>query len=245
MDGVEQTGGPTGRRALLRAGAGLAAGAAAGVAAPAPAAPATTREAGAGAGAGAPERSVVLTGRLDSGAPDFVHLPVEVPPPGVREIAVAYSYHKPPVPPGTPGNACDIGIFDERGTALGGRGFRGWSGGFRQEFAISRSAATPGYLPGPVRPGTWHVVLGPYQVAPQGMNYRVEVTLRLGEPGPAFVPAYPPERARGGASLASYVRAEVRHPRADGTPGRGNSMGPDLPWGPMAALTNPVFLRST
>ncbi|MCP2311301.1 CehA/McbA family metallohydrolase [Kitasatospora paracochleata] len=196
MDEVEQTGGPTSRRAVLRAGAGLAAGAAAGVAAPAPAAPATARAAGAEAGAGGPERSVVLTGRLDSGAPDFVYLPVEVPP-GVREIAVAYSYDRPPVPPGTPGNACDIGIFDERGTALGGRGFRGWSGGFRQEFAISRSAATPGYLPGPVRPGTWHVVLGPYQVAPQGLNYRVEVTLRLGEPGPAFVPAYPPERARG------------------------------------------------
>jgi len=46
------------------------------------------------------------------------------------------------------------------------------------------------------------------------------------------------------ASLATYVRAEVRHPKPDGTPGKGNSMGPDLPWGPMAALTNPVFLHA-
>ncbi len=46
------------------------------------------------------------------------------------------------------------------------------------------------------------------------------------------------------ASLAAFVRAEVRHPRADGTPGRGNAMGPDLPWGPMAALTNPIVLRA-
>lgn len=45
------------------------------------------------------------------------------------------------------------------------------------------------------------------------------------------------------ASLAAYVRAEVRHPKADGTPGKGNAMGPDLPWGPMAALTNPILLR--
>ncbi|MER8184913.1 CehA/McbA family metallohydrolase [Kitasatospora sp. NPDC094015] len=186
MDEVEHGSGLPDRRSVLRAG--MAAGVVASFteAAAAPAA----RAADGGA------RTVVLTGHLDTGAPDFVLLPVEVPS-GAREIAVAYSYDRPPVPPGTPGNSCDIGIFDERGTALGGRGFRGWSGGFRQEFAISRSAATPGYLPGPVGPGTWHVVLGPYQVAPAGMDYRVEVTLRFGAPGPAFVPAYPPERARG------------------------------------------------
>ncbi len=43
-------------------------------------------------------------------------------------------------------------------------------------------------------------------------------------------------------SLAAYVRAEVRHLRPDGTPGNGNGMGPDLQLGPMAALTNPIFL---
>jgi hypothetical protein len=47
------------------------------------------------------------------------------------------------------------------------------------------------------------------------------------------------------ASLAAYVRAEVRHPLADGTPGKGNTMGPNLQWGPMAALTNPILLKST
>ncbi|TQF04955.1 hypothetical protein E6W39_25395 [Kitasatospora acidiphila] len=56
------------------------------------------------------------------------------------------------------------------------------------------------------------------------------------------------------ASLASYVRAEVRHPppafgrgcpHADGSPGRGNTMGRSLPWGPMAALTNPIVLAAS
>jgi hypothetical protein len=28
-------------------------------------------------------------------------------------------------------------------------------------------------------------------------------------------------------------------------PGHGNTMGPALEWGPMAALTNPIFLRRT
>lgn len=46
------------------------------------------------------------------------------------------------------------------------------------------------------------------------------------------------------ASLAGYVRAEVRHPLADGTPGQGNAMGAALPWGPMAALTNPILLTA-
>ncbi|GAA1953582.1 CehA/McbA family metallohydrolase [Kitasatospora viridis] len=137
-----------------------------------------------------------VTGHLDTGAADFVYLPVEVPR-GVRQIAVSYSYDRPGVPAGTPGNSCDIGIFDERGTDLGGQGFRGWSGGFRTEFAISTDQATPGYLPGPVRPGTWHVVLGPYQVAPQGLDYQVQVTLTFGDDLPAFTPQYPPLRAAG------------------------------------------------
>ncbi|MFF0296261.1 CehA/McbA family metallohydrolase [Kitasatospora sp. NPDC004614] len=173
----------TDRRTVLRTG--LATGAAAALTG-------TTGQ----ARAATSDQVLTLTGQLPTGAPDFVYLPFEVPR-GVREIAVSYSYDRPAVPPGTPGNSCDIGIFDERGTALGGEGFRGWSGGFRTEFSLSREAATPGYLPGPINPGTWHVVLGPYQVAPAGLAYTVQVTLRFGPPGPAFVPAYPPERARG------------------------------------------------
>jgi hypothetical protein len=34
-------------------------------------------------------------------------------------------------------------------------------------------------------------------VAPQGMNYQVKITLTLGDPGSAFVPNYPPRRAKG------------------------------------------------
>jgi hypothetical protein len=138
----------------------------------------------------------VITGHLDPGSPDCVYLPVQVPR-GVTEIAVQYSYSKPAVPAGTPGNSCDIGIFDARGFDLGGQGFRGWSGGFRTSFSITRSDATPGYLPGDVMPGTWHVVLGPHQVAPDGMDYRVGVTLSYGDPGPAYQPRYPPASAQG------------------------------------------------
>ncbi|WP_307710395.1 CehA/McbA family metallohydrolase [Streptomyces sp. V1I6] len=141
-------------------------------------------------------RTEVVRGTLPPGSPDYVYLPVEVPR-GVREIRVSYRYERPAQPAGTAGNALDIGIFDERGTALGGDGFRGWSGGARTEFFIRADEATPGYIPGPVRPGTWHIALGPYTVAPQGLPYEVTVTLTYGEPAPALQVAYPPERAKG------------------------------------------------
>ncbi|GGU04431.1 CehA/McbA family metallohydrolase [Streptomyces coeruleorubidus] len=137
-----------------------------------------------------------VRGTLPPGAPDFVYVPLDVPA-GVREIKVAYSYDRPPVPAGTTGNALDIGIFDDRGTELGGRGFRGWSGGARTEFFIRADEATPGYIPGPVREGTWHIALGPYTVAPQGLSYEITITLTYGEPGEAARPVYPPDRARG------------------------------------------------
>ncbi|PBC62741.1 phosphoesterase [Streptomyces sp. Tue6028] len=150
---------------------------------------------GSGTPAGGSETRTVR-GTLPTGSPDFVYLPVEVPR-GVREIRVAYTYERPSVPAGTAGNALDIGIFDERGTAPGGRGFRGWSGGARTEFFLRGDDATPGYVPGPVRAGTWHIALGPYTVAPQGLAYEVTVTLTYGEQAPTSEPVYPPERAKG------------------------------------------------
>jgi hypothetical protein len=187
MDGMD-------RRALLRTGAAL------GTAGALTLAPLTFAEVADASSAGAPtagtQTTRVISGHLETGAADFVYLPVEVPC-GVNQISVSYTYDKPAVPAGTPGNSCDIGIFDERGTALGGKGFRGWSGGFRTSFVINSNDTTPGYLPGPINAGTWHIVLGPYQVAPQGMNYQVTVTLQYGAPGPAFVPNYPPARAKG------------------------------------------------
>ncbi|MFI7099876.1 CehA/McbA family metallohydrolase [Streptomyces sp. NPDC050161] len=159
--------------------------------------PVSFADAAADAGRGAGDsRTRKVSGRLPPGAPDYVYVPVEVPP-GVREIAVSYTYDRPAVPDGTVGNACDIGIFDERGTAPGGAGFRGWSGGARTEFFLRADDATPGYLPGPVRPGRWHIALGPYTLAPQGLAYEITVTLRYGPPGQTTALVYPPERARG------------------------------------------------
>ncbi|MFJ3586263.1 CehA/McbA family metallohydrolase [Streptomyces sp. NPDC090127] len=142
------------------------------------------------------DRTRTVGGTLPPGSPDYVYLPVEIPR-GVREIHVAYTYDRPAVPAGTQGNALDIGIFDQRGTALGGEGFRGWSGGARKDFFLRTDDATPGYVAGPLRAGTWSVALAPYTVAPQGLTYEVTVTLRFGASLPVARPAHPPERAAG------------------------------------------------
>src|SRR6266508_1845738 len=118
------------------------------------------------------EQTRSVTGTLPPDVADWFYLPVDVPR-GVRELEVVYSYDRPQVPPGAKGNALDIGIFSPAGTQLGNqRGFRGWSGGFRDRFTINASAATPGYLPGPIEPGRWQLILGPYTVARQGLNYK-------------------------------------------------------------------------
>ncbi|MFK4065969.1 CehA/McbA family metallohydrolase [Streptomyces sp. NPDC029674] len=154
------------------------------------------RRAPAGDRAPGSKETRTVRGTLPPGSPDFVYLPVEVPD-GVREFHASYTYQKPTVPPGTQGNALDIGVFDERGTELGGKGFRGWSGGARTEFFIRADDATPGYIPGRIRAGTWNIALGPYTVAPEGLPYEVTITLTYGAPGRTPKPVYPPERAKG------------------------------------------------
>lgn len=175
------------RRALLRGAA--AAGGAALVLSPVQIASADT-------GGSGSTRSKTITGHLDPGAADWVYLPVDVPD-GVQRLDVSYTYSKPTEPAGTVTNSCDIGVFDQRGTALGSDGFRGWSGGFRTSFSIAADQATPGYLPGPVSAGRWHVVLGPYQVCPDGMDYSVTVSLTFGPEPKPFVPDYPPQSVAG------------------------------------------------
>lgn len=77
----------------------------------------------------------------------FKLLPFEVPA-GTRRLTVQVSYTGREQK-----TVLDIGILDpER--------FRGWSGGDKNEFTISDTDATPSYLPGPLPPGTWQLLIG-------------------------------------------------------------------------------------
>ena len=106
-----------------------------------------------------------------------------------------WQYLPVPVPDGSCGLRAEL-EYDRPGAVLdlgciGPGGFRGWSGGARRSFVITPGAATPGYLPGELEPGTWYVVIGLHRVPPAGAEYRLtaEVSSTPGE----LAPAPPPE----------------------------------------------------
>ena len=103
------------------------------------------------------------------------YLPVQVPD-GCCALRAELEYDRP-------GAVLDLGC-------IGPAGFRGWSGGARRSFVITPGAATPGYLPGELEPGTWHVVIGLHRVPPAGAEYRLtaEVSSTPGELAPAPPP---------------------------------------------------------
>jgi hypothetical protein len=86
------------------------------------------------------------------------YLPFDVPA-GAEALRVELDYD--------PGAAVlDLGCFSPAG-------FRGWSGGARESFVITADAATPGYLPGPLEPGTWQVAVGLHRIPAAGVRYQL------------------------------------------------------------------------
>ncbi len=120
-------------------------------------------------------------------------LPFDVPA-GIAQLTVRYRYIDPAAPEhgGTAsGIVVDLGLFDPRGHGyLEGQGFRGWSGSARNKVTIGPQEATPGYLPKPIQPGTWHVLLGLYQIGPSGCEVQVEIELVEGAAPGAAPTAY-------------------------------------------------------
>ncbi|MCK6576718.1 MAG: CehA/McbA family metallohydrolase [Anaerolineae bacterium] len=126
-----------------------------------------------------PPARLTLTGALTPAqALTYLYLPFEVPE-GIGQIDVQYSCSDAiAADPGlSGGSTIDIGIFDAGGIGFASGGFRGWSGSARRVFSIGRDSATPGYMPGPIPAGTWHICLGAYKVAAQGCAYRVDIDL--------------------------------------------------------------------
>ncbi len=157
------------------------------------------------------ELSRTLTGSVtpaDKAANDYLLLPFEVPP-GLSRLTVSYEYSNAvsAALPGGSGNVVDIGVFDPRGaTVFQGQGFRGWSGSGRSEFTIGPADTTPGYLPGPIYPGTWHILLGLYHILPEGCDYRLTI---VGQPGEVASPAQRDLRAPVLSRKARWYRGDL------------------------------------
>ncbi|GGT84471.1 CehA/McbA family metallohydrolase [Actinomadura citrea] len=116
-----------------------------------------------------------LEDRLEQGLRE---LPFEVPR-GTASVTVELSFE---------GGVIDLGCH-------GPDGFRGWSGGARRRFTIGADWATPGYLPGELEPGLWHVWLGLHRIPPDGVPFEVTVTTSGTNPRrPDEAPPPRPER---------------------------------------------------
>ncbi len=109
----------------------------------------------------------------DRAATPYLAVPVDVPA-GAGSIEVELTFDH------------QAGVIDLGCEGPGG--WRGWSGGARQRFVITDDAATWGYLPGPLEPGVWHVVLGLYRVSAGG----VAVSVRIDVPATGVVEPDPP-----------------------------------------------------
>ncbi|MFG1818705.1 CehA/McbA family metallohydrolase [Kribbella sp. NPDC049174] len=143
---------------------------------------------------------------LDDRAESVWHsLPVDIPAdcPGLLVTLTV---------PSVEGVVIDIGCE-------GAAGWRGWSGGARRTFAITPTAATPGYLAGDLEPGTWSVVIGLHRLPVEGAELIVEaVTGPVGVvPGLAeyvdataaiAVPPRPPRRTLPAAPGLKWVAGD-------------------------------------
>jgi hypothetical protein len=67
-------------------------------------------------------------------------------------------------------NIIDLGLIAPDGTQVGA------SGSDKLNICISESQATPGYNPHPLTPGEWHIIVGAYKVAEEGVQVLYELT---------------------------------------------------------------------
>jgi len=72
-----------------------------------------------------------------------------------------------------------LGLFDQRGTGFQSPGFRGVAGEERQSVYVGTSTATPGFIPGPIKPGVWTVIVPNFLAL---FDVHVYVTLSYGKP---------------------------------------------------------------
>jgi hypothetical protein len=109
----------------------------------------------------------------------YKRLPFTVPP-GVHRLDVTMTKSSARASLG-------IGLFDASGAGYQSGGFRGIFGEDRSSFFVSTSRASEGFVPGPMPPGTWTVLVPVFRAL---VPTKITVTVRMSfEPdGPAFEP---------------------------------------------------------
>ncbi|HUH05520.1 MAG TPA: CehA/McbA family metallohydrolase [Kofleriaceae bacterium] len=110
--------------------------------------------------------TLTIDGAVERAGGDYELVRFEVPA-GVAELEIQHDTL-------TGGAVLDWGLWDPSG-------FRGWGGGLVDPLVVGSSAASRGYLPGPMPPGTWTVVIGKASLPGGAADYRLVITLRDAE----------------------------------------------------------------
>lgn len=109
------------------------------------------------------DQTLTFDGAVPPDGPDHFYIPFQVPD-GVRELEVHHDNQSAV-------NILDWGLLDPSG-------YRGWGGGTRENALVNESAASRAYVPGPLTPGAWRVVVGKAKIVQSPASYHVEITLR-------------------------------------------------------------------
>ena len=109
------------------------------------------------------DQTLKFDGAVPPAGPDHFYIPFQVPA-GVRELEVLHDNQSAV-------NILDWGLLDPNG-------YRGWGGGTRENALLNEGAASRAYVPGPLVPGTWRVVVGKAKIVQSPASYHVEITLR-------------------------------------------------------------------
>lgn len=110
-------------------------------------------------------------GQFQSGEANLPFLPA-----GTRGLSIRFDYTGR-----DQRTVIDIGLLGPDGFT-GEDGFRGWSGGSKRAFTVAANDASPSYLPGPLTPGRWNLLLGvPNIRAGQAADFTAEISFEHGE----------------------------------------------------------------
>jgi hypothetical protein len=113
--------------------------------------------------AAAPAAAIVKDGVVPADGPDHFFLDFDVPV-GTKEIEIRHDDE-------STANILDWGVYDQDG-------YRGWGGGTSEHVVIGELAASRAYVPGPIKPGPWRVIVGKAKVVASPALYHVEIDFR-------------------------------------------------------------------
>jgi hypothetical protein len=135
---------------------------------------------------------IIKDGEVPADGLDHFFLDFEVPA-GTKEIEIRHDDK-------SAANILDWGLYDPDG-------YRGWGGGTSEATIVGETAASRAYVPGPIKAGTWRVVVGKAKVVASPALYHVEIDLRT---APTLAPV--PRKAY---QVAAPRKTELRYYAGD------------------------------